>query len=131
MTDVADQPAPIHQPGAVSIWNLVLSDMIGGSHKVPVVGTFDLVVEDMRARDKVGRERYGTSLQTQNGRRMLVDAYQERLDYVVYLRGWIEESYDKRDTAGYKFVVEDYEDSLTSLQFLRRVIDQETRGGVK
>ncbi len=47
---------------------------------------WDLVIEDMRDRDTVGRERYGTPLQPHNGRDALVDAYQEALDLVVYLR---------------------------------------------
>jgi hypothetical protein len=51
----------------------------------------DLVIEDMRDRDRVGRERYGTPLQANNGRDALVDAYQEALDLVVYLRQAIEE----------------------------------------
>lgn len=61
----------------------------------PVANTsrpiWDLVVEDMQARDRVGRERYGTPLQAGNGRDALVDAYQEALDLVVYLRQAIEE----------------------------------------
>lgn len=61
----------------------------------PVTNTsrpiWDLVVEDMQARDHVGRERYGTPLQANNGRDALVDAYQEALDLVVYLRQVIEE----------------------------------------
>lgn len=61
----------------------------------PVANTsrpiWDLVVEDMQARDHVGRERYGTPLQAGNGRDALVDAYQEALDLVVYLRQAIEE----------------------------------------
>lgn len=52
---------------------------------------WDMVIEDMRERDQVGRERYGTPLQIHNGRRALVDAYQEALDLVVYLRQEIEE----------------------------------------
>lgn len=52
---------------------------------------WDLVLADMRARDAIGRERYGTPLQTHNGRDALVDAYQEALDQVVYLRQAIEE----------------------------------------
>lgn len=47
---------------------------------------WDLVVVDMQARDKVGRERYGTRLQPHNGRDALVDMYQELLDAVVYCR---------------------------------------------
>jgi hypothetical protein len=47
---------------------------------------WDLVMGDMKERDEVGRERYGTPLQGFNGRDALVDAYQEALDLVVYLR---------------------------------------------
>ncbi len=47
---------------------------------------WDLVIQDMRDRDLVGRERYGTPLQPHNGRDALVDAYQEVLDAAVYLR---------------------------------------------
>lgn len=52
---------------------------------------WDLVIADMRERDSVGRQRYGTPLQANNGRDALVDAYQEALDLVVYLRQAIEE----------------------------------------
>lgn len=40
----------------------------------------------MRARDDVGRERYGTPLQAFNGRDAMVDLYQELLDAAVYAR---------------------------------------------
>lgn len=56
--------------------------------EVPV---WDLVIADMRARDNFGRKKYGTPLQTNNGRDPLVDAYQEVLDLAVYLRQEIEE----------------------------------------
>lgn len=52
---------------------------------------WELVVADMHERDVVGRERYGTPLQANNGRDALLDAYQEALDLVVYLRQAIEE----------------------------------------
>lgn len=52
---------------------------------------WDLVIADMQARDRVGRENYGTPLQAHNGRDALVDAYQEALDLCVYLRQVIEE----------------------------------------
>lgn len=45
-----------------------------------------LVIAEMQERDHVGRTRYGTPLQPHNGRDALVDAYQEALDLVVYLR---------------------------------------------
>lgn len=47
---------------------------------------WDLVVKDMSDRDIEGRRRYGTPLQPDNGRDALLDAYQEALDLVVYLR---------------------------------------------
>lgn len=52
---------------------------------------WELVIEDMRARDQFGRKHYGTPLQSHNGRDALMDAYQEALDQVVYLRQAIEE----------------------------------------
>jgi hypothetical protein len=52
---------------------------------------WELVVEDMQARDAMGRQRYGTPLLAGNGRDALVDAYQEALDLAVYLRQAIEE----------------------------------------
>lgn len=50
-----------------------------------------LVIADMQARDAEGRRKYGTPLQPFNGRDALVDAYQEGLDLVVYLRQVLEE----------------------------------------
>lgn len=47
---------------------------------------WDLVVQDMQARDAMGREKYGIPLQAFNGRNALWDAYQEVLDLSVYLR---------------------------------------------
>jgi hypothetical protein len=50
-----------------------------------------LVIEDLQRRDEVGRKKYGTTLQTFNGRDPLIDAYQEALDLAMYLRQAIEE----------------------------------------
>lgn len=52
---------------------------------------WELVIKDMQDRDHVGRAKYGTPLQTHNGRNALIDAYQEALDLAVYLRQLIEE----------------------------------------
>ena len=35
---------------------------------------WELVIEDMRARDRLGRERYGTPLQAFNGRKAIQEA---------------------------------------------------------
>lgn len=51
---------------------------------------WSLVIQDMTLRNQVGYEKYGTYLQVHNGRDHLIDAYQEALDLVVYLRAEIE-----------------------------------------
>jgi hypothetical protein len=56
---------------------------------------WDLVITDMRARDNFGKEKYNTRLQPFNGRDALVDAYQEVLDFAVYLRQLIFERDNK------------------------------------
>jgi len=52
------------------------------------------VIEDMRKRDEVGREKYGKPLLAFDGRDTLQDAYEEALDMAVYLKKAIME----RDT---------------------------------
>lgn len=54
-----------------------------------------LVVEDMKARDAVGRQRYGVPLQPNNGRDALRDAYEEALDLAVYLKQALLENGDQ------------------------------------
>jgi hypothetical protein len=44
---------------------------------------WELVLEDMQERHRVGTERYGTPLQAGNQRDSLLDAYQEALDLAV------------------------------------------------
>ena len=50
-----------------------------------------LVLADIEARREFGLAKYGVPLRTHDGRKSLVDAYQEALDLVVYLRKEIEE----------------------------------------
>lgn len=45
-----------------------------------------LVIADLEAREAHGRAKYGAPLQPRNGRDAMVDAYQEALDLVAYLR---------------------------------------------
>lgn len=54
-------------------------------------GVWSMVVRDMLARDQEGRRKYGMPLRAFNGRPQLVDAFQEALDFCVYLRAKIEE----------------------------------------
>jgi hypothetical protein len=52
------------------------------------------VIADLEERRRFGLEKYGTVLQSFNGRDALVDAYQEALDLLVYLKQELEESDD-------------------------------------
>lgn len=52
---------------------------------------YPLVIADIQARVAAGREKYGTVLQSHNGRDALMDAYQEAIDLVMYLRQAIAE----------------------------------------
>jgi hypothetical protein len=54
---------------------------IGDGVSVP-----DAVMVDLMARTKMGQRKYGTVLRTHNGRDALVDAYQEAMDLVLYLK---------------------------------------------
>jgi len=59
------------------------------------VYVWDLVFCDMQDRDGFGVNKYGCRLVVENGRDPLVDAYQEALDLVVYLRQEIYKRYGK------------------------------------
>lgn len=52
----------------------------------------DLVMADIEERVKFGVAKYGVPLMAHNGRNALIDAYQEALDLVFYLRQAIEEA---------------------------------------
>lgn len=67
----AAKPEPDPEPGTVDI--------------------ADLVMSDIEARVEAGHKRYGTKLQAHNGRDALMDAYQEAIDLVMYLRQVIKE----------------------------------------
>jgi len=55
------------------------------------VSVWELVIEDMKERDKIGREKYKMPLRAYDGRNSLIESYQECLDMAVYLRKAIEE----------------------------------------
>jgi hypothetical protein len=60
-----DQPLPVHTRGEA---------------------IQDLVIQDIEDRKRIGLERYGTLLQSGNGRRALLDAYEEAMDLCMYLK---------------------------------------------
>ncbi len=61
----------------------------------PKKGSIDiwpLVLEDIKNRVEMGKKKYDTVLQSENGRDALMDAYQEAIDLVLYLRQLIAEN---------------------------------------
>ncbi len=58
------------------------------------VDVYPLVLEDIIKRVVQGRRKYGTVLQTENGRDALWDLYQELIDAVMYLRQYLTEVED-------------------------------------
>src|SRR5882724_2434431 len=97
MTSITDQPAPTPRPDLIPVWDHVVMDF-RLRFEDALDGVDDdnkdvawQVLNDMRERDELGRARYGTPLTTNNGRDPLVDAYQEMLDGVAYLKAaWLE-----------------------------------------
>lgn len=53
-----------------------------------------LVLQDIKDKVDLGIIKYGTVLQSDNGRDALIDAYQEAIDLVLYLRQMIVERDD-------------------------------------
>lgn len=51
----------------------------------------DLVVQDLKDRKQLGLKRYGVALQAHNGRNAILDAYEEAMDLVIYLKQALEE----------------------------------------
>ena len=47
---------------------------------------WEMVIEDMHARDQFGRSKYNTPLQMSNDRDHALDAYEEVLDLCVYFK---------------------------------------------
>jgi hypothetical protein len=52
------------------------------------------IIEDLTERAEFGKKKYGTYLQTWNGRKARTDAYQEMLDCIMYLKQQILETND-------------------------------------
>ncbi len=92
---IVDQPHPRATDRRPS-WDIVMShvDQLRRDNAHVVMGiaecVLSLVLSDMRDRDAVGRQRYGTPLTSGNGRDHLVDAYQD-LDACVYFMNELDE----------------------------------------
>ncbi len=64
----------------------------------------NLVIQDIESRKEMGLKKYGTLLQSHNGRNFLLDAYEEALDLVMYLRGALEEQAELEKTNQQKYL---------------------------
>ena len=60
---------------------------VTGPVLVPEKSIQDLVIQDMEARKEIGIKNYGTLLNINNGRDMMLDLYEELLDACCYLKG--------------------------------------------
>lgn len=83
MQTIVDQPPPVATSRRPA-WDIVI-EYVHARYAVSEDGFVGRALADMRDRDRVGRERYGTPLTSGNGRDHLIDAYQEMQDAVVYL----------------------------------------------
>lgn len=111
MSNIKDQPPP-EKNSTEPIWNLVIRDMraMDPDGRSPTV---QAMIRDAEDRDQIGRQRYGTPLQANNGRDALVDAYQESQDLTAYLRQACAEGVEIADL---------YEQSLHLLRDLRVIL---------
>lgn len=79
---IEDQPPP--QPSQGDLWQLLIDEMRQHTASYNLVANY--TIKNMEERRRLGIERYGTPVQPFNGRDALVDAYQESLDLLVYLK---------------------------------------------
>jgi len=57
----------------------------------------DMVCRDLLKRKEFGTKKYGEPLMSNNGRNALLDAYEEVLDLVCYLRQALDEDLQRRE----------------------------------
>lgn len=86
MSVIDPQPAPIARADRTPSWELVMVDArrIGA----PIT---ERILDDMAERHATGTKKYGVPLTAGDGRNHLIDAYQEALDLMVYLRQELDE----------------------------------------
>lgn len=86
---------------------------------------WDLVMADFAARDKMGRQKYGTPLQPFNGRNALRDMYEEMQDMIVYARQRLteEEAIERRRAVAQQMTKTAVLDGLSSLRLLSESIE--------
>lgn len=68
--------------------------------------TYKLLINDILERAELGKTRYGEYLTSFNNRDSIIDAYQEMLDLVVYIRTFLSEWQEIKDLTGATNMVE-------------------------
>ena len=89
--DVVDKRSDIEEIGKLIKRDCEMKKPVAADTPEPMpTGEGERVIDrgvlDLKARDIVGKIKYGTSLKTNNGRNSLMDAYQESLDMCMYLK---------------------------------------------
>ena len=108
------QPTP--KPGGVAVWPLVIESVLRSEYVgVPQNDLTAELVQRMAERDRLGRERYGTPLQTENGRDALLDALEEALDLCAYTRQQYEQTKHGDDWTNHRMTIQ------LALRLLQRV----------
>lgn len=77
--ELAPQPPPANPPRGPAIWPMVIAEAEEGGEDPRLIALF-------RARHEQGIAKYGVALSAHDGRNTTIDALQESLDLVVYLR---------------------------------------------
>lgn len=114
MTLNTPEPAPVAND-APATWLRVIDDTIGRFLRVGARGAVQRLLMDMTTRHHDGVAKYGTPLQPNNGRDSLKDAYQEVLDFCVYVKNAELEGFDSEGL---------YEDGLDLALAVRVAIER-------
>ena len=103
-SNVLPLPPPNNDPQGVPLWPLIIAELKAEADKASDLAsskygldtdaarakTIRAMIDDMKLRHEFGVAKYGVPLVAHNERDHLVDAYQELLDALVYLRADIE-----------------------------------------
>ena len=124
MTDInTPQPPPIPRPDRRPTWELVIEDARQNPHMT------ERILDDMANRHAFGVAKYGVPLTSGDGRNHLIDAYQESLDLLVYLRQELDErGLSMEDLCGdidleTKVIMTSYANTMGLVMTLRHLID--------
>lgn len=98
----AEQMAPIAtgEAGQMPVYEHVIGDLFATADAVQyqeLTGHVDQLAADIEARALQGKVKYGVHLFPHNGRSFVIDAYQEALDLIQYVKGIELEALDAGD----------------------------------